>query len=195
MGARSRNLFEGKLVRLRGVEPEDADTFHTWNADTEAARSGYRIPFPVSREQQRQWAARVALQEGADDTFLFLIETLACEAVGSLSTHACDRRNGTFSYGVFIAAEHRHHGYAHDAIHLLLDYFFRELRYQKATVRIYSFNEPSLALHMRLGFVQEGRLRRMIFTGGQFHDEILLGMTAEEFDAKNGPRRMGPGVP
>ncbi|WP_268251865.1 hypothetical protein [Litorilinea aerophila] len=32
-----------------------------------------------------------------------------------------------------------------------------------------------------MGFRQEGRLRRMIYTGGQFHDVLLLGLTAEEF--------------
>lgn len=181
------NVFLGHLVRLRGVEPEDAETFHGWNADTEAARAGYRIPFPVSRERQRQWAARVAEQEGDDDTFVFVVETLGGVAVGSLSTHACDRRNGTFSYGVFTASEHRRRGYASEAIQLLLGYFFRELRYQKVTVRIYSFNTASLALHRRLGFVQEGRLRRMTYTNGQYHDEILLGLTAEELDAQNGP--------
>lgn len=186
MDAASRNLFAGHLVRLRGVEPEDAEIFHCWNADSEAARAGYRIPFPVSRERQRQWATRMALHDGVDDTFVFVIEALAGVAVGSLSTHACDRRNGTFSYGVFIAAEHRRHGYAREAIQLLLGYFFRERRYQKATVHVYSFNEPSLALHLHLGFVHEGRLRRMIYTNGHYHDELLLGMTAEEFDAQNG---------
>ncbi len=32
------NTFEGYLVRLRVVEPEDWETFHPWNAGTEAAR-------------------------------------------------------------------------------------------------------------------------------------------------------------
>jgi RimJ/RimL family protein N-acetyltransferase len=174
------------LVRLRGVEPEDWETFHAWNADTEAAHASYSIPFPVSREWQIEWATTLARQDGADDRFVFVIETLAGNPIGSINSHACDRRNGTFSYGVFIAAEHRRHGYARDAIQLLLGYYFRELRYQKATVHIYDFNEASLALHVRLGFVPEGRLCRMIYTEGRFHDEILLGMTTEEFDARFG---------
>jgi RimJ/RimL family protein N-acetyltransferase len=181
------NVFEGRLVRLRGIEPEDWETFQAWNVDTEAARSGYWIPFPGSKERQRQWAAKRAQQDGADDIFFFVIETLAGEAVGSISTNECDRRNGTFSYGIMIAREHWRRGYASEAIRLLLGYFFRELRYQKVTARVYSFNAASLALHDHLGFVREGRLRRMRYTDGQYFDEVIFGMTAEEFATSRVP--------
>ncbi len=183
MGRDAHNVFAGQLVRLRGIEPEDWETFHTWDADSEAARTGYWIPFPGSKERQRQWAAKLATQDGTDDLFFFVIETLAGEIVGSISTHECDRRHGTFTYGVVIAREHQRNGYASEAIRLLLGYFFRELRYQKVTARVYSFNEASLALHERLGFVREGCLRRMRYTNGRYFDEVIFGMTAEEFAA------------
>ena len=49
------------------------------------------------------------------------------------------------------------------------------------SVSIYEFNERSIKLHESLGFKQEGRLRRMVYTNGKFYDEIHFGMTAEEF--------------
>jgi len=63
----------------------------------------------------------------------------------------------------------------------VLRYYFEELRYQKVTVSVYSFNEESIALHKRLGFKQEGCLRRMIYTRGQYFDRLLFGLTADEF--------------
>ena len=42
----------------------------------------------------------------------------------------------------------------------------------------------SIRLHEKLGFQLEGRLRRMIYTNGQFFDELLFGLTAEEFAAR-----------
>jgi RimJ/RimL family protein N-acetyltransferase len=175
------NIFEGRLVRLRGVEPEDWETLFAWNQDTEAERHMYFIPFPTSKEEVRQWVAKQALQRGEDDTFFFVIETLAGEFVGSISTALCDRRNGTFSYGVGVLPPHRRKGYASEAIALLLAYFFGELRYQKATAHVYSFNDPSIHLHERLGFIREGQVRRMRYTDGRYCDDILYGMTAEEF--------------
>jgi RimJ/RimL family protein N-acetyltransferase len=67
----------------------------------------------------------------------------------------------------------------------VLRYFFHELRYQKATVHIYDFNTPSIKLHESLGFKHEGRLRRMCFTNGDYHDDVLMGLTAEEFYGKH----------
>jgi RimJ/RimL family protein N-acetyltransferase len=58
---------------------------------------------------------------------------------------------------------------------------FEELGFQKCNISVYTFNDVSLALHETLGFVHEGKLRRTRFTGGVFHDELLLGMTREEF--------------
>jgi RimJ/RimL family protein N-acetyltransferase len=175
------NIFEGRLVRLRGIEPEDWETFFAWNQDSESERHMYFIPFPTSKEEVRQWVAKQALQRGEDDRFFFVIEALAREIVGSISTSSCDRRNGTFSYGLGVLAAHRGKGYGSEAVALLLNYLFRELRYQKAVAHVYSFNEPSIRLHERLGFVREGQLRRMIYTNGRYFDDILFGMTAEEF--------------
>ncbi|MGI8643788.1 MAG: GNAT family N-acetyltransferase, partial [Thermomicrobiales bacterium] len=58
-----------------------------------------------------------------------------------------------------------------------------ELRYQKVTVQVYAFNESSIALHEQLGFQREGRLRRLVYTGGQHHDVLMYGLTREEFGA------------
>ena len=64
---------------------------------------------------------------------------------------------------------------------MVLRYYFRELRYQKATVNVFSFNEASARLHESLGFQLEGRLRRTVFTDGELFDELIYGITVEEF--------------
>ncbi|MEZ4860995.1 MAG: GNAT family protein [Caldilineaceae bacterium] len=73
-------------------------------------------------------------------------------------------------------------GYASDAIKIVARYYFRELGYQKLTALVYSFNERSLRMHEKLGFVFEGRLRRTVYTNGRHYDIIYFGMTREEFD-------------
>jgi len=182
--AQGHDIFAGRLVRLRGIEPEDWEVFYAWNKDTDMARSLYWIPFPQSRESVRQWAMRQSAREVKDDHFDFVIETLAGEVVGSIGTNDCQPQHGTFGYGVGVRREHARRGYAAEAISLLLRYFFRERRYQKATVHVYDYNEPSLRLHEKLGFVREGRLRRMLYQDGRYIDVVVLGMTAEEFAAR-----------
>ncbi len=181
----SAAIWQGSRVRLRAIEPSDWAVHFARDRDSDAARRTWFIPVPRSAEATRRWAEREATREPEGDTFRWQIENLAGELVGTINSHSCDHRNGTFGYGLAVRPEHQRRGYASEAIVLVLHYFFRELRYQKVTVTVYSFNEPSIRLHERLGFQLEGRLRRMAYTDGQFFDHLLFGMTAEEFAARH----------
>jgi RimJ/RimL family protein N-acetyltransferase len=183
------NVWQGDLVRLRAVEPEDWEALFEWDADTEIARLSFEIPFPASREATKKWAAEQAVRETKDDSFRWVIEGLDGEFLGMIETHFCKRRHGTFQFGIGVRREHWRKGYASEAIRLILAYYFRELRYQKVNAHVYSFNEASLQLHRKLGFREEGRLRRVVFADGCYHDEVIFGMTAEEFQQSQEPQR------
>lgn len=178
-----RNYWEGSVVRLRAVEPGDWEIHHEWDQDSAAQRLSDRVHIPRSREGTRRWAEQQALREPENDSYHFEVVTLEGVLVGSVGAHDCDRRNGTFQIGVATAKEHQRRGYATEAIALLMRYYFHELRYQKATVFVLDINESSQRLCHRLGFEPEGRLRRVVYTGGRYHDYLIYGMTLEEFDA------------
>jgi RimJ/RimL family protein N-acetyltransferase len=177
----NKNFWQGKLIRLRAIEPEDAETFYSWNFDSEMARAVDFVWPPTSLQSVREWAQKSATQEFKDDIVNFALEDREGNLAGSINSHSTNRRNGTFGYGVAVRDQFRGRGYASKAIILLLRYFFEELRYQKATVDIYGFNLPSIALHEKLGFQREGQLRRMIYTRGKYYDQFFYGMTSEEF--------------
>ena len=181
------SIWRGERVRLRAIEPGDWETYHAWNFDDSMTRSLWQSPFPQSREAGKRWAEGAANAPPNGDNFRFTVEALATgEVVGDVTMHDCDRRPGIFSLGIGIKAGERRRGYAAEAITIVLRYYFEELRYQKAFVGVYSFNEASLGLFARLGFVQEGRQRRMVYTQGQYFDTIWLGLTVEEFAAQAG---------
>jgi RimJ/RimL family protein N-acetyltransferase len=179
------NVFMGKLVRLRAVEPSDWEFFHNWNQETtDEGRMTDEIWFPRSSEGEKAWAEKEAFRGAENDAYRFQIVTLDKVLVGTIDTHSCHLRNGTFGYGLAIHPQHRRKGYASEAIWLVLRHYFHERNYQKCTAAAYSFNEASIRLHEALGFTPEGRLRRMIYTGGEYHDMLYFGMTREEFEAK-----------
>ena len=177
------NMWQGKKVRLRAIEPADADRLFEWNQDTDMTRSLYRVPFPQSKEANLRWVQETSARGPQNDNYFWVIENLAGEMVGTLSTHSCEPRNGSFKYGLAILDEHKRAGYASEAIRLMLRYYFGELRYQKVVAEVYGFNEDSISFHESMGFVLEGRLRQMIYTGGAYHDMLMFGMTSEEFGA------------
>ncbi|CAM3256562.1 GNAT family protein [Paenibacillus lupini] len=175
-------IWAGKKVRLRPVQASDWDKFHHNDMDSENARLCDEIHFPRSEEGTRQWAEHQAANTYDGDNIFLAIETLDGTHIGSICTNNCNPRHGTFKYGVSIFREHWRNGYATDAVMILLRYYFKELRYHKVNAHVYAFNEGSIALQEHLGFVQEGKLRNMIYTMGKQHDEYIYGLTKLEYE-------------
>ncbi|MFF2480976.1 GNAT family N-acetyltransferase [Paenibacillus sp. NPDC058071] len=185
MNNNNNNIWSGNKVRLRAIVPADWERFHQNDFDSENARLYDMIYFPRSEEGTKNWAEQQSAKGPNGDNIMLAIETLHGEIVGSICTHGCDMRHGTFKYGVAIFREHWRKGYASEAVKILINYFFGELRYQKVNGHVYAFNEGSIALHQHLGFVLEGRLRNMIFTKGQSFDEYVFGLTKSEYENMN----------
>lgn len=180
----SYNFWGGEKVQIRAVEQKDAGTFFKWSNDYDHESDRYcdEIHFPSNCDAMVARVDSKSKREPDNDEFMWIIENKEGIAVGCINTFDCNKRVGTFKYGLGIVREHWGKGYAKDAIKTVLKYYFRELRYQKVTVYIYSFNERSMKLHESLGFQYEGRIRRSVFTNGNYYDEVLYGMTCEEFD-------------
>ncbi|MEU5975622.1 GNAT family protein [Streptomyces sp. NPDC047315] len=177
------SFWTGTRVRLRGVEPDDWTAFMRFAADEEGL--GDLVRPPRSAEEHRTRARELAVAGASDgDRFQLAVEAVETGVVvGAVGSHHADARAGWFEHGVTIGAAHRHRGYASEAVVLLLRYMFAERRFHKCRARILAHNEPSLALHRRLGFVEEGRLRDHVFAAGRYHDLVLMGMLADEFSA------------
>ncbi|GAA0523815.1 N-acetyltransferase [Saccharopolyspora subtropica] len=166
-------------MRLREIEPTDRRTLMRF--DRESAHSGY-----AGVDGYRHWAAHRANHPRCGDDFQLAIETLHDRTlVGSMSTSQSEPGSGRFSYGIGIGPQHRRRGYAGDAINVLLAYMFWYRRYAKCEVGIYGCNVPSLALHGRLGFREEGRLRDPEFLCGGAQYLVLMGLTAHEYTARH----------
>ncbi|MBB5157457.1 GNAT family N-acetyltransferase [Saccharopolyspora phatthalungensis] len=180
------SIWTGSKVRLRGIEPEDWQAFQRFDEHSTDMRNGDMIHPPRSAAGYREWAATQAAKQSAGDELLLAIETRADQTlVGTLSTGNIDQRAGRFSYGISIGHDHHRLGYATDAIRLLLTYMFGERRYHKCEVSIYAFNEASIALHRKIGFQTEGRLRDHEYFAGHHHDLVVMGLTIDEFAASH----------
>ncbi len=179
----SRYFWEGAKVRLRPFSPDD---WREWLDDFSDSRAIWDLEggaeLPKSEAMAKAKYAEWADFGDTSKHVMFAVETLAGELVGGIAMHSRSEKNGTFSFGIRINQKHRRQGYGEDALRLLLRYGFHELRYQKCNSACVERNEGSIRLHRKLGFVDEGRRRRSVYMDGQFHDDLLFGLTREEFD-------------
>ncbi|ANZ41324.1 GNAT family N-acetyltransferase [Lentzea guizhouensis] len=176
------SFWTGERVRLRGIEPGDWESFRAFDEHTDDMRRAGMIEPPFSAARQREWAQEASLKRPQDDRVRFAVESLDDgRLVGMTSTQEVDHRAGRFSYGITIGNEFHRRGYASDAVRLLLGFMFGERRFHKCESSVNGFNAPSIALHRRLGFTEEGRLRDHEFMAGRHHDVVLFGMTVSEY--------------
>jgi RimJ/RimL family protein N-acetyltransferase len=73
------NFWHGKIVKLRGVEPSDADAFFAWNADSEMARHLDFVWPPVSQAQIKKEIEELSQQKLAADSFTWIIEDASAQ--------------------------------------------------------------------------------------------------------------------
>lgn len=177
------SIWIGDKVRLRAREPEDVEAIPP-QENTADQRSGWMIMPPRSRAATRKLLDENAQKRPGPETLNFDLAIARREddlMVGGINVKDANQINGTFGYGVGLVSEHKGHGYAAEAVLLILRFMFYERRFQKCEAQVYDYNSASISLHRKLGFVEEGRLRRHLFLGGEYHDEIVFGMTVDEF--------------
>jgi RimJ/RimL family protein N-acetyltransferase len=183
----SRYFWQGAKVRLRPLREEDAEQYFIDSLDSPSRQVlQIGIELPTSPELLKASLEKHLGCKDVDGLILFAIEDLEGALVGGISLHSRDTKNGTFSFGISVNRKHKRRGYAEDAVRILLRYGFWERRYQKCNSACVHTNQASIRLHKKLGFVEEGRRRRQVFFNGQYYDDLLFGMTREEFDPLDG---------
>ncbi|MET7419197.1 GNAT family protein [Dactylosporangium sp. NPDC005555] len=178
----AQTAWVGSAIRLRAIEPKDAQYYAKFNEDSIASRNVFRIVPPMSDSDYENEVCNLSRRVRDEEVFALAIERLSTPGmVGAISVKSADARSGSFEHGLAIEPSYQRSGYGSQASVLLLRYMFGERRYHKSSVSIYGHNEPSLAMHRKLGYSIEGRLREHEFFGGRYCDVVLMGMLASEF--------------
>lgn len=181
----STTVWDGYKARLRAVELKDAEhELKNYGLHSADQRSGWKVSPPRSELAQSRWVEEAAAAQPEGDALqisLAIARRSDDVRVGGINIHTVNQINGTFMFGVGVAPDHKGNGYAAEAVLLILRYMFDERRFQKCESGCYDYNVASLALHRKLGFMEEGRLRRHAYVGGEYHDAVLFGMTVDEY--------------
>ena len=182
----SNYFWQGDKIRLRALTADDAGYRFAQSLDS-ISREEFNIgiELPSTLERQEAWLDNYGECNEIDGTIAFAVAIQEQAYVGLAMMHSIDERHGKFSFSVLIDRPYRQRGYAEEAVRLILKYGFLERRLHKCNSACASYNEASIALHRKLGFVQEGRLRQEWFYNGEHHDELIFGMLLAEYMAAN----------
>ncbi len=173
----------GPRVALRRFHPDDLDTFVAYRSSEQVARfQSWDAPYP--REEGERFIREIADDDPdtAGEWFQFAVVLRSSgQLIGDCAAmpHADDPRQ--CDIGFTLASEHQGHGYASEAVHLLLTYLFTARDKHRITAYCDPRNAPSAALLERLGMRREGHLRESTWAKGEWTDDLVYGLLHDEW--------------
>jgi len=178
-------MLTGTLIRLRAIDMTDLDRYVEWINDPEVTQFiGASIPV-MARLAEAEFVERHAKRNFSFGDFTFAIETLAGRHIGSISIHEANAMHRKAVLGIMIGDKTCwDRGYGTDAIRTLLAYMFDEMNLHRVGLTVNADNARGIACYRKCGFVEEGRLRDDRFTGGAYHDTLVMSVLEPEYRAR-----------
>lgn len=174
-------LPETARLRLRRFRPDDALPLAAYRSDPAVARyQGWTAPVPP------QAAAALVEDFAAGDPvrpgwFQYAIElTAEGRLIGDIGVNLHDNLMQA-DLGFTLAAGHQGLGYATEAVSAVLDELFRQRGLHRVSAECDARNLASARLLERLGFRNEGRRPANSWIKGEWTDDLLFGLLAEDY--------------
>jgi len=168
------NLNDG-IIRLRALEPADADLLYAWENDPANWRVSQTLA-PYSRFAIEQYVLNAASNDLYSSRELRLI--IECMAgnrpAGILDLFDIDPLNRRAGLGILVAEPFRKKGYAGRALRLIIGHCFMHLGWKQIYCNISAKNVTSLALFRKQGFTSCGRKKAWTREGEGWDDEFML---------------------
>jgi RimJ/RimL family protein N-acetyltransferase len=176
---RAERLAGDRIELLRHAS-ENYRLYGEWYGDPEIWRLTSWSAAPLSpRAVERLFEDRE--YSPTDDSFAIHLRGEE-EPIGVVSLMNISEANASAELSIIVGhPEDRHHGYGAEAIALLLDYAFGDLGLNRVGLSVFEFNEDAIAAYSKLGFREEGRLRRALRRDDAFHDAILMSVLKDEW--------------
>jgi RimJ/RimL family protein N-acetyltransferase len=177
-------MFRGEKIRLAAVQREYLPKYVEWLNDWEIAqflKPG--IPMPFNLDDEVEWFEN---HRKSKENFLFAILTLdGDKLIGNCGLHNVNLKNRKAMFGIFIGdKESWNKGYGTDATKTILRFGFEELGLNLIELEVYAFNPRAIRAYEKAGFRQSGIHRQGLYRNGEFHDEYIMSILREEWDAR-----------
>jgi RimJ/RimL family protein N-acetyltransferase len=172
--------IKGKYITLRAIEEEDLPLLHKWANDPSTQDAIGELHFPSSMDFHLSW-----FHDQKSDVLnhRFAVEVPEGGIIGISSIVNIDWRNRHAWHGLVLGeSSHRGKGYGVDIIMATMRFAFEEMGLARLDGAMIEYNQPSLSLYCgKLGWKEEGRKRNFFFRKGKFWDQILVGVTKEDY--------------
>jgi RimJ/RimL family protein N-acetyltransferase len=177
----SESILEGQKVRLRPVTEADLPHFQRWLGDAEVRRWLAAMDAPPTLEEEHEWYEG---RRSDPDAVLWSIETVEGRLLGSTELRIAKHANRA-ELGISIHDKSQwNRGYGTDAVMLVLEYAFDDLRLNRIELTTDESNVRGRRCYEKCGFAEEGLLRQHRLVDGEYGNTIMMSVLREEWEKR-----------
>ena len=174
-------MIDGKNVRLGPLKKEYIPHYVKWFNDPEMLQYLMMIR-PMTLENEEQWYENAIKNQNAVYFAILLIVDGKEHLIGNCAVKI-DWKNKLGHLGITIGEKDRWgKGYGSEAMQLLVNYCFQTLNMHKVELNVYDFNTRAIKSYTKLGFKEEGILRKSHYVNGKYVDLIAMGILKDEWN-------------
>ena len=175
-------------ITLRELRIEDAPTLFSMLSTEEAARFISPPPTTVEGFQRFiEWA--IAERQSGNYICFGVVPEGMTTAVGLFQIRALDPMFGVAEWGFAIGSAFWGTGVFDEAAREVIGFAFDAVGVHRLEARASVANGRGNGALRKIGAVQEGVLRRSFLRHGQYHDQVMWSLLAEDWRAKRVERR------
>lgn len=173
-------MLRGDRILLRALRPEDVEVlWHYWSDLDVSTRASNQPPKPYTLAETKGFYE----EAGKDDFVRFVIEA-GGEVLGDCSLHSIDKHNRFCEVGISLGKRHWAQGYGQEALGLLVGFAFDHHNMHRVGLQALADDERAVGCYRKVGFVEEGRLRKRDWVDGEYHDVLVMGILEDEWPGR-----------
>lgn len=174
--------YKSKKIQLRPLQLSDMERSILWRNDPDIRDMTLSYRFPVTQVMEENWYRKSMAGEDHTKVFFAIENNDDGKHIGFTHLYNIDFISSNAYFGIVIGDKSEHgKGKSKEAIHLILQFAFKQLNLHKINLEVASFNKKAIAVYRSFGFATEGILKEQIFMDGLYYDRISMAIFRDDY--------------
>jgi [ribosomal protein S5]-alanine N-acetyltransferase len=173
--------LSGDQIHLRLLSEYDAEDMLNLQIENRAFFEQYSMErsdsFYTLEEQQNRIKSLVEGSETDQDYYFGVFKNEDNQLIGTINLFSVMRGSIQSAFlGYFLDEKHNGRGFTTEAVKLIVDFAFSELKLHRVEAGVMPHNLGSIRVLEKAGFEKEGLARKNVKINGKWEDHVLLGI-------------------
>ena len=173
--------IDSERLAIRPIMPEESRAIFGYRSDKETNK--YQGWIPSSLAEVDEFIAKNPNTFNLPESWfqLIMIDKIANTVIGDIGVHFFGVEHLQVELGCTIKKESQQQGYAKEGLKTVAEVLFRQYNKHRIIASVAPENKASIQLLTSLGFRQEAHFVKSYFHNGQWEDDVVFAILAEEW--------------